>query len=203
MQVNDLSALLNSELGAEAQYRFVAGARAVAGSPAVLAHEDYAVAVHINAEGYRLSFWWKGREQAHGWAASAASVARATDSWVRGVGLKRLSAAFPFVKFSDLQLAYEEGRAKEFQWRTLLDGADEAYGELIELASRDSVLSRLFPQIGHRLALFQTEYSSDALSSIFIIRPGRFVIYRKGGKDVEFEGGAREMVSYLSDKLGS
>ncbi|MBR7826392.1 hypothetical protein KDK95_08770 [Actinospica sp. MGRD01-02] len=201
MQVNDLSALLNAELGAEALYRFEAGVRAVAGSPAVLTHEEYAVAVHTNADGYRLSFWWKGRELGHGWSASVASIARAADKWVREVGLEHLSAEFPFVTFTGLQLAYEQGRATEFQWQALLGGAGGAYRELIELASRDSVLSALFPQTGHRLALLQSEDSSDALASIFAVRPGWFVVYQQGGEDVEFEGGAEAMVSYLSNKL--
>jgi hypothetical protein len=201
MRADDLSALLNNELGETVSYQFEAGTRAVAGSPAVLVHGSYAVAVHSDADGYRLSFWWNDREQAHGWSTSVALVARAADSWVQGIGLERLSADYPFVKFSELQLAYERGQAKEFQWNALLNGPGEAYRELVEIASRDSVLSKLFPQLGHRFVLSRSEYSEDVLASIFLVRPGWFVIFRRNGEGVEFEGDAQAMVSYLSNRL--
>jgi hypothetical protein len=131
---------------------------------------------------------------------------------VRGAGLERLAAEFPFVKFSGLQLAFEQGLAKEFQWRQLLGKKDDdVYYEVMELASRDSVLGGMYPLLGHKFVLLRDEYSDDALASIFVTRPGWFRIYERAGEGaefeedapvpVEFEGDAQAMVAYLSRKL--
>jgi hypothetical protein len=201
MQDRDLSAVLNAELGDESLYRFAPGSRAVAGSPAVLAHESYSIAVHLNADGYRLSFWRTGRELAHGWASSVSSVVGAAVLWAEGSGLERLSAAYPFVKFSELQLAYEQGRAKEVQWRIVLESASAGYRELVDLASKDKFLGELFPQLGHRFTLSENENSDHALASVFLARPEWFVIFRPDGEGFEFEGGVGVVISYLLSKL--
>lgn len=211
MKDNDLSESLNNELGDGVPYRFEMRQKVIGGSSAVLIHEGYAVAVHPHDDGYLLYFWWNGRNQAHGRTSSVASVVRATESWVGGAGLERLAAEFPFVKFSGLQLAFEQGLAKEFQWRQLLGKKDSVYYKVMELASRDSVLGGMYPLLGHKFVLLRDEYSDDALASIFVTRPGWFRIYEQADEGaefeedapvpVEFEGDAQAMVSYLSRKL--
>jgi len=194
----ELSVQLNRQLGEEVPYRFTAQGRDIA----VLAHAGYAVTVHIHHDdGYLVYFRRGGQELAHGKALNIESAARAADSWVRGAGLERLYEEFPFVNFTQLQLAYEQGRAREVQWQIVLDTRD-SYEELVELASKNSILGGLFPRLGHKFVLFRDEYSDVPIASIFVVRPGWFRIYRQAGGGIEFEGEAAGMVSYLADKLG-
>jgi hypothetical protein len=78
----DLSESLNNELGDGVTYRFEMRQKVIGSSLAVLAHEGYAVAAHPHDDGYLLYFWQNGRNQAHGYTSSVASVVRATEFWV-------------------------------------------------------------------------------------------------------------------------
>lgn len=189
---------LNGESCHSGSLRFTQAAGA-----AFLAHSDRFVNVLAGDGSFLLSFHWKGRQQAHGLAPDIVSAAGAARRWVEGAGLTSLAAAYPFVRFSGLQLAYERGTAVEFQWAALLDATgQDAYRDLVVLASRNDVLRRLFPHLGHRFVLSADEHSDGILVAVFVHSPGRFVIYDDGGGDrFEFEGDAAQTVAYLAIRM--
>jgi hypothetical protein len=205
MQNKELADALNVELGGGSPYRFVADRREQGSGTAILTHGDRDVAVHSAAGGgYRCTFWWKGRQQAHGTTAEISSVAGAACLWADGAGLSGLSAGHPFVEYSGIQLAYERGDAVELQWRTVLqdvEGGYQNYRELVILASEEPVLRRRFPRLGHRFVLSENEYSKDALFSIFLIRPGWFASFTSDGSGFEFEGTARDVVAIMTQAI--
>ncbi|MEV8504290.1 DUF6193 family natural product biosynthesis protein [Actinoplanes sp. NPDC051475] len=209
----DLASVLNAELGADSPYRFVADQPGQDDSTAKLTHENRVVAAYSSkAGGYRCTFWWKGRKQAHGMTAEIPSVADAARLWVEGVGLSRLSAAHPFVQYHDIELAYERGEAVEYQWRAVLrdvEGDDfHGYRELVTLASEEPVLRRCFPRLNHRFVLSENEDNEDVLITIFLIRPEWFAKFGPGGGEDdlelpvrEFEGTAREAVAMMAQAI--
>ncbi|MBM2621004.1 hypothetical protein JIG36_36440 [Actinoplanes sp. LDG1-06] len=205
--MHDLVGALNEALGRRLPAAFRPGSAGVA----YLTLADRSVSV-LDLDGtYSLSFGWRGRQQAHGSVSDPAAIADAARRWVEGAGLESLAAAHPFVKYSGLQLAYERGNALDYQWAALLEAVDGDYSsfrELAVLASQNEVLRRLFPQWGHRLALFPDEFSDRILVAVFAHRPGWYVVYAPGDDpSVEFEGAADRMVDYLvtrfRDQTGS
>lgn len=201
----DFDAVLNAELGEGSPYRFTAHYRSHGYMLVMLDHETRGVVVHPPDEcGNRCEFWWKDRQQARGCTAEVAAIAGAARLWAEGAGLLELSTRYPFVKFSDLQLAYEQGNAREFQWRTVLQDAEGLfanYSELVRLASENPTLRRLFPQVGHRFVLSENEDSTDVLFSVFMIRPDWYAIYAKDGDGFEVEGEARKIVEFLTSAV--
>ena len=63
--------------------------------------------------------------------------------------MRRWLPGWPFVEFSELQLAYERGDALATQWRIVRSHPSELYREVVELASGDPTVSRFFPGLGH------------------------------------------------------
>ncbi|MBR7839409.1 hypothetical protein KDL01_39485 [Actinospica durhamensis] len=98
----------------------------------------------------------------------------------------------------------------------LLRNRSGMYGELVELAHRDPVLSKLFPHSGHTFVLLADEFSSQAAATpVFFVTDGLYRIYRRRNdasrerdtadeveQEVEFEGDARATIEYLSRQLG-
>lgn len=201
----DLVDALNSELDFLSPIEFTTSSDSAGAAVAVLSHADRFVNVFENDESYLLSFHWNGRQQAHGQALDISSAADSARRWVEGSDLDGLAAAHPFVKFSELQLAYERGTALDFQWAALLDSVEEddhSFRDLVVLASRDDFLRRLSPHLGHRFALSADEYSDSILVAVFVYRPGWFVIFGDGdGDGFEFEGDAPQMVGHLVHRL--
>jgi hypothetical protein len=166
--------------------------------------------------GLIVNFFDCRRTMAHGHTDEVGPIVRACVSWLDDVGLQQLGAEYPFVRFSELQLAYEQGTALETQWQILLRDGSGLYGELIGLARKDPVLGTLFPHAGHRFVLAEDEFSSDELAGVFFVADGRYRIYRRGAgaqaeggtdqevvPEVEFEGDAGAIIGYLSGRLGS
>jgi hypothetical protein len=201
----DLVSALNSELNHLPSLEFVAGSGSTGTAVVVLSRADRFVHVFEDDGFYLLSFHRNGRQQARGRAPDVSSAADSARRWVEGSGLESLAAAHPFVKFSGLQLAYERGTAIEFQWAALLKAVEEeenAYRDLVIMASRDHCLKQFFPHLGHRFALSADEYSDGILVAVFFYRPGWFVIFGKGEDGgFEFEGNATQMVDYLVNRL--
>ncbi len=67
--------------------------------------------VYRSSGHYLMSYWWRGKQQAHGAAPDIPSAADSARRWVEGTGLEELAAAHPFVEFSGLQLARERGKS--------------------------------------------------------------------------------------------
>ncbi|WP_203897691.1 hypothetical protein [Virgisporangium aliadipatigenens] len=205
MSEEDLVRALDNELGHSLPHRFSVGSVSVATGVAVLSHGDRFVNVFENDGSFLLSFHWRGRQQAHGMTSEISAAADSARRWVEGASLENLAVAYPFVKFSGLQLAYERGTAVEFQWAALLDlvkEEEQTFRDLVVLASNNDFLKQFFPHLGHRFALSFDEYSDGILVAVFVRRPGWFVIFGDGDDDgVRFEGDAPRIVDYLVARL--
>jgi hypothetical protein len=201
MDGHDLAAALNGELGADSPSHFLLPRPDRDNGVTVLTHGDRAVSVYFSgSNGFYCGFWWKGREQAHGWTQEIPSAAGAARLWIDGADLRGMSTAHLFVEYSDFQVAYEQGDAVEFQWQRVLEQVDGDYGsfrELVRLASEEPDLRRRFPQLGHKFVLSENEDSRDVLFSIFMIRPEWYASYKKDGSGFEFEGTARDVVDIM------
>ncbi|GAA2912404.1 hypothetical protein Acy02nite_90220 [Actinoplanes cyaneus] len=201
MPERGLVGALNSALNRSPSLAFAAGS----GTVAVLSHAGRSASVFESDGSYLLSFHGNGRQQGHGHANEIRSAADAARRWVEGSGLEQLAETHSFVEFSGLQLAYERGNAREFQWAAVLSAVEDdaqSFRDLVILASRDHLLRQLFPHLGHRFALSADEYSDGVLVTVFAYRPGWFVIYNDGDDDgFEFEGDAPQMISHLVNRL--
>lgn len=209
---DDLTAVLNAEVGGGHRFTFASTSPSVC----VIRWGTRAVSVHRAGRGLLLQFFTDHSIMAHGHTEESRSAVRACVRWLGEIGLQQLGFEYPFVRFSELQLAYELGTALETQWRILLRDCFGPYRELIELARKDPVLGTLFPYVGHRFVLAADEFRSGELAGVFFVTDGWYRIYRRdvgvevevGGDeeimpDVEFEGDAGAIVGYLSEQLGS
>lgn len=188
----------------DATLAFTASGTDTAYSVAVLTCAARSVGVFENSGSYRMSYFWKGHQQAQGWTDDVSSAAGSARRWVGGSDLESLSAAHSFVEFSGLQRARERGNAVAFQWAAVLDlveGDWSSYRDLVVLASGDEFLKQFFPHLGHRFALAVDENSREILVGVFRCRPDWFVIYNRDGDGFEFEGDAAQTVAYLVERL--
>lgn len=210
--VDDVAALLVAEVGDGHAYTLTSASP----STCVIALGDRRARVMRATHGLLLHFFDRV-EMAHGHTKESRLAVRACVRWLDGSNLQQLRVEYPFVRFSELQLAYEQGTAVETQWQILLRNGPGGHlnGELIELAWRDPFLGKLFPYAGHRFVLHEDEYSSE-LVGVFFVTDGRYRIYRRGpvattaekaegdvAAEIEFEGGASAIVEYLSERLRS
>jgi hypothetical protein len=210
--VDEVAALLVAEVGDGHVHTLTSASP----STCVIARGDRRVRVMKVTHGLLLHFFDRV-EMSHGHTEESGAAVRACVCWLDGSNLQQLRVEYPFVRFSELQLAYEQGTALETQWQILLrNGPGSLYGELIELASRDPFLGKLFPYAGHRFVLHEDEFSSGELVGVFFVTDGRYRIYRRGPvastaenaegdvvAEIEFEGGASAIVEYLSERLRS
>ena len=208
---DDLALLVDAEVGDGHPFTFTSASPSVC----VIARGERAVTVRRAVRGLLLHFHKDHLIMAHGHTEEVTSAVRACCRWLDESDLQQLGDEYPFVRFSELQLAYEQGTALETQWR-ILRRASSVYRELIELAWRDPVLGKLFPYAGHRFVLAEDEFRSGELAGVFFVTDGWYRIYRRAvganvaeeveegiAPEVEFEGDAGAIVAYLAQRLGS
>lgn len=96
--------------------------------------------------------------------------------WREGATLVELGARFPFMEFSRMSRAYEDGNPIETQWAILME-SDEfpSYRELLAALHADPGLRRLFPFFSH-WTLRMTADHHDAGA-------GEIVVRRRAGED--------------------
>ena len=110
---------------------------------------------------------------------------------------------WPFVKFTELQLAYERGDALQTQWRILGRDATPVYREVVELAAEDPTVSRFFPTLGHNFLFMVNEFSSEILASVVFERPGWYHLYVHGNDEAVVKADASTVVARLAVQLES
>jgi len=108
---------------------------------------------------------------------------------------------WPFVKFTELQLAYERGDALQTQWRILGRDATPVYREVVELAAEDPTVSRFFPTLGHNFLFMVNEFSSEILASVVFERPGWYHLYVHGNDEAVVKADASTVVARLAAQL--
>jgi hypothetical protein len=90
------------------------------------------------------------------------AVGGATATWVEGATVSQVHEGYPFVPVSDWALAYEDGRAVEFEWERILDDdrpistyprgpirRRPLVEAMLEAAVREPILRRLYPVFDH------------------------------------------------------
>jgi hypothetical protein len=120
------------------------------------------------------------REWASGGTTELADVVRVADAWRRGITLDELHERFPFMTFTRLARAYEQGNQIEVRW---VDVLEAPYCEEIQptlLAARaDERLGRMFPSVTHRtLARFAVDDDDRGAGEVRIelLLDGRFKV---------------------------
>jgi hypothetical protein len=158
------------------------------------AAEERAFDVSLSAEGVMYL---------DGWTAELSEVAAAFDSWFvdprpRG---DEMAKRFPFLVYDAYARVYERGGAIEYAWLQLLERDDlpaDALHPLIELASEEPKLRRLFPFISLDLLCFSRwvgwPFSGDLPYAA--PRGDVFRVHRSGG-DVLGEGNVSRAVELL------
>jgi hypothetical protein len=138
---------------------------------------------------------------AHGAVDEPAQVVGVTRRWLEGADLTSLKSAYPFVEFTELQLGYERGDARETQWRILLADGNEMYREVIALAAADPSIRCRFPAVGHNLLFFADEFSSRPMASVIFYLEGTYQLYIPGNDSAVVVGDVETVVSRLSSVL--
>jgi len=78
------------------------------------------------------------------------AVARMIDAWRRGITLCELSGQFPFMTYSRISQAYEDGNQVSVQWDILLSAREDYIDEgLLLAAASEPLLRQLFPYFSH------------------------------------------------------
>lgn len=96
---------------------------------------------------YLPDFWRDGVCLAHGRIDKISDLARAVDYWLtQNVTTQELAKQFSFVRPNEKAKAFDENKEVDFMWKSLVS-EDDSLGlkEIIELASKDECLSKLFP----------------------------------------------------------
>ncbi|MFB9237091.1 hypothetical protein ACFFWC_16260 [Plantactinospora siamensis] len=105
----------------------------------------------------------------HGWATGGTPVlldaARTVEAWRRGASLQALKSAFPFMGYTRLAQAFEEGNPTAVRWQELIgDGDLDDLRPLLVTAHRHLTLGKLFPSVTHltllRLAIDPSDRSA-------------------------------------------
>ncbi|MFC7266480.1 hypothetical protein [Streptomyces lutosisoli] len=199
----ELAAALNIELGAESQHLFTTSRERPARGPVSLTDGRSRVSVLTGDDTYVLWFGRENRQWAHGDTQDKRLLAEAARAWLAGTALEEMAARWPFVKFSELQLAYERGDALETQWRIVRRDASELYREVVELAAGHPIVSRFFPTLGHNFLFLPNAFSSETLASVVLQTPGRFRLWAPNASEPLVEGDAAAVIAKLAEQLES
>jgi hypothetical protein len=104
--------------------------------------------IAANEKLYLPDFWRDGVCLANGQTKSIVELAKVIDYWLsQNVSTKLLSEKFEFVSSSEGANAFDEGNEVQYKWNNMLL-VENSFPELmdfINLASKDEILSKLFP----------------------------------------------------------
>ncbi|MET9107928.1 hypothetical protein [Streptomyces zhihengii] len=93
-------------------------------------------------------------DQEHVWASgsteSLSELVGVMGSWINGIRLPELHQQFPFMEYTRLALAYEEGNPAQVQWDILIESEIYApYRAMLAALRGSDEISRLFPYFSH------------------------------------------------------
>ncbi|MGW1724464.1 hypothetical protein ACWCQK_16200 [Streptomyces sp. NPDC002306] len=154
-------------------------------------------------DAYALSFVRDGWGWAHGATQDKRLVAEAARAWLAGTRLEEMAARWPFVNYSELQLAYERGDELETQWRIVRRDGAELYRDVVELAAENPVVRGFFPGVGHNLLFMRHAFTHDIVASVVFHRPGKFRLHVPGHPGPLAEGDPATVIAELADLLDS
>jgi hypothetical protein len=169
------------------------------------AHKERIAQVSSAAEerAFEVSLSAEGVTYLDGWTAELSEIAATLDAWFVDPrpGGDEMAKRFPFLVYDAYARVYELGGAIEYAWLQLLERDDlpaDALHRLIELASEEPKLRRLFPFTSFDLLCFSRwvgwPFSDDLPYAA--PRGGSFRVHRPCG-DVICEGDASRAVELL------
>lgn len=140
------------------------------------------IMVYLGAEERR--FYISIADVQHSWTEGATddvgAVVEVADAWRNGVTLRELNSRFPFMEYSDLAQAYEDGDPVAIQWGALLHGDEFAeYRQLTREVYADERLRSLFPFYSMGMLRLSKDHTSRQAGEIRI-SPLRGGGYRVG-----------------------
>ncbi|WP_405971902.1 hypothetical protein OG496_20430 [Streptomyces sp. NBC_00988] len=197
----ELAVVLNAQLGAEYPHRFTTSPQRPARGPVSLTDDRSRAGVLTGNDAYVLTFVRDNWGWAHGATQDRHQLAEAARAWLAGTGLEEMAARWPFVEFSELQLAYERGDALETQWRIIRRDATEYYRDVVELAAENPTVRRFFPGLGHNFLFMPHPFTHDMLASVAFQRPGRFRLRAPGHPEPLAEGPPSTVITKLAELL--
>jgi hypothetical protein len=197
----ELAQALNTELGPDSPHLFTTSQTRPARGPVSVTDGRSRMSVLTGNDIYVLSFVRGTKGLAHGASLDKHQLAEAARAWLAGTGLEEMAARWPFVEFSELQLAYERGDPLETQWRIVRRDANELYREVVELAVENPTVSRFFPGLGHNFLFMPDAYDSDIVASVAFQTPGRFRLWTPDASEPLADGDPPTVIAKLAELL--
>ncbi|WP_144127659.1 DUF6193 family natural product biosynthesis protein [Catellatospora sichuanensis] len=124
----------------------------------------------------------------HNWASGETDqlleVVKVAEAWRRGATLRELNAQFPFMTYTPMAQAYEDGTHVPFQWDRLLNDPDlDRIRPLMRAARAHPQLRELFPTVSHLTLLrLERDPADQSAGQIHI------VLTRNGDYRVDYNG---------------
>ncbi|WP_158812305.1 DUF6193 family natural product biosynthesis protein [Streptomyces fulvoviolaceus] len=189
------------ELVALAQGIDLGQIRAVSGWAAgaeISADRDKVAVVLRPGEGFLVRICLPGvLAWSEGWTDDLAAVVGVADLWRRGGRLRELHDRFPFMSWSELNQAFEDGDPAPTKWRQLLSSEWHLRDRpFLQAAHAHPELRMFYPDISHR-SLMLSRNPFDPASDLAKITPLSEGHYRVVGGAVEF----RREVTSLTEAL--
>jgi hypothetical protein len=130
----------------------------------------------VNTTNHSRPSWASGR------TAVLTEVVSIADAWRGGMKLRELREAFPFMTYSRMALANEDGNVREVMWDMLIES--EGYPEarpLLQAARADEQLGRMWAMGSHTFwVYFYPNDGSDAMARVHLTG-GTHVVGPGGG----------------------
>ncbi|WP_406478098.1 hypothetical protein [Streptomyces sp. NBC_01615] len=199
----ELAAALNAELGKECPHRFTAPQGRPGSSLVSIDGGRSRLGAIAGDDAYVITFVRDDQGRAHGATRDKRLLADAACAWLAGTGLEEMAARWPFVEFSELQLALERGDALETQWRILRRDASELDRELVEAAAADATVSRFYPILDRNLLFTPGPSDKEVLASVSFQSPGRFRLCVPGRPEALADGDPNSVITRLAEFLDS
>jgi hypothetical protein len=164
--------------------------------------------VYIAAEEklYLPDFWRDGVCLAHGKTTNIDYLAECIDFWLTtNANTKQLADKFTFVKPNNNAAIYDEGKEVEHKWKSILDDPNrKEIKEFVELAIKNTILSKLFPYTSLMTLCFSRcngypfTYDTPTVTPIF--ETDQYLVRTSDGKKIG-SGSAIEALKIVLDNL--
>lgn len=105
-----------------------------------------AITSFVNYQYFRVEYWKRGVWYAEGEIKTILELVQSIDRWMNtDIKASELANQFNEISLNHYALAYEEDKEVEYTWNWLLKNASENLLAFIEVASKDDVVSLLYP----------------------------------------------------------
>jgi len=119
---------------------------------------------------------------AFGESADLSDIVQAADAWRRGMKLRELHEAFPFMKYHRMALANEDGNAREVKWELLIESPGYAHARpLLEAARADEQLCRMWAVGSHTFWVYFEPRDGSGVVARVHLADDSYVIGLGGG----------------------